>query len=152
MHASPCLAQSARRTATTYWDEAATPYRKMVQILSIQLQIKQGERAGLRLNNADEVCGVHPDSAAHQARLVMGDVVIAMDGRDCGNGVTALQLWSEGKERETRIFTIRRRCPTAALPGNFPQSHRLYWLFVKYVCSYQPSSDVITGRRSGRRQ
>ena len=55
-----------------------------------------------------QVCGVHPETKAHTLGLRAGDVVVSVDGVSCGEGVPAVQLWSEGKDREVRRLKVRR--------------------------------------------
>lgn len=82
-----------------------------MSLLEFKLCLKPGERAGLRINQYDEVCNVHPDTVAHSAGLQINDVVTAVDGQTCRSvdGATALQLWAKGTDRSERTLAVRRQ-------------------------------------------
>ena len=70
-----------------------------------------GEKSGLRINSKGGIVGVHPGTVAHTAGLLVGDVVTAVDGTAVEVGSTshsALQLWTDGRERSTRRLRVRR--------------------------------------------
>ena len=84
-----------------------------------QLATPPGQRVGLRINNANVVCAVHPESVADKAGLKEGDVVTAVDGEPCvsGDQVTAVTLWAQGSSRTERsVRVVRVETPRLETP------------------------------------
>ena len=80
----------------------------MTTELEVTIQVIEGQKIGLRINNANVVCGVHPGTAAAAAGLRVDDLVVAVDGTDCAGGVTAVSLWSKGASLQQRKLRIQR--------------------------------------------
>ena len=72
------------------------------------INIISGQKIGLRINTANEVCMVHPGTAADTAGLMIGDLVVAVDGNPCDATVTAVKLWSEGSGKSSRLLRVSR--------------------------------------------
>ena len=75
---------------------------------SFTLPVIEGQKIGLRINNSNIVCAVHPNTAAATAGLHVGDLVVAVDGSDCTADVTAVQLWAAGAGRPARKLRVVR--------------------------------------------
>ena len=76
---------------------------------TVKLQVVQGQKIGLRINNANVICAVHPDTAAGNAGLVVDDLVVAVDGVDCSSSVTAVSLWAKGAGLQERMLKVLRK-------------------------------------------
>ena len=76
--------------------------------LHVVLHVIQGQKIGLRINNANIVCAVHPETAAATAGLLVDDLVVAVDGQECAGSVTAVSLWAKGAGLAERKLSVLR--------------------------------------------
>jgi hypothetical protein len=79
---------------------------------TLTLQLKPNERVGMTVVDSNKVVGVDPDSPASKAGLRAGDLILAVDGVECTEGVTALKLWKDGAGRPVRKLRIMQGAST----------------------------------------
>jgi len=74
----------------------------------------------MTLVDSNKVVGVDPDSPASKAGLRAGDLILAVDGVECTEGVTALKLWKDGAGSPVRKLCIApREVVVAQSPEHF---------------------------------
>jgi hypothetical protein len=79
---------------------------------TLTLQLKPNEKVGMTVVDSNKVVGVDPDSPASKAGLRAGDLILAVDGVECTEGVTALKLWKDGAGRPVRKLRIMQGAST----------------------------------------
>ena len=89
--------------------EASGPKLINIDVIDLALQLKPNKRAGMTLVDSNKVVGVDPDSPASKAGLRAGDLILAVDGVECTEGVTALKLWKDGAGSPVRKLCIAPR-------------------------------------------
>jgi hypothetical protein len=89
--------------------EASGPKLINIDMIDLALQLKPNERAGMTLGDSNKVVDVDHDSPASKAGLRAGDLILAVDGVKCTEGVTALKLWKDGAGSPVRKLCIAPR-------------------------------------------
>ncbi|KAL1511227.1 hypothetical protein AB1Y20_006038 [Prymnesium parvum] len=116
--------------------------------LSFELSLNPGEKSGLRINNKGEILAVHPGTAAHNAGLQAGDIVIAVDGMTATAQRSAVQLWTEGASRTARSLQVLREVVEAETSKARTTDDGLTTLPVK---EYEFRMRMVAGEKSGLR-
>ena len=56
------------------------------------LPVLEGQRIGLRINNSNIICAVHPGTTAANVGLKVDDLVVAVDDVECAGGAAPQSL------------------------------------------------------------
>ena len=92
--------------------EASGPKLINIDVIDLTLQLEPHERAGATFFptfESNKVVVVDPNSPAFKAGLRAGDLILAVDGVECTEGMIAPKLWKDGAGRPIRKLRIAPR-------------------------------------------